>query len=479
MAQSSNVFSTTITKEEEERRKSLKGVERLNAIIESLEAGKGVIESSPVYSVAPSSTSPLLPKYQPAAKPALAIRATGNVMTKAEAAREESLALTELKSRREEALRKQEEAAGAKTYFRALEGGGRFSPEAAAARLNRVGSKNTSPYRNAQEAAKAENFYKNQARSLANEYYTVRNEANLAKVRADETLTAAFDNAKTIQADMERIQRVAANAQNPTLARAEEQQQILLDKQYLAKKYGIDQKAIDAYAAGGVGAGYTKTGYGNIWQLYEELEGKLQKVSGQLETGGVDFASLRDYQARLAAQEQAARDVERYAEAARKNPIGTSIGTVALAPYQGLETLAAILGNIGHNDQDDLENYIPLSNQDMDITRYVNAIRRTVSEEIEKSTDWDIFGVNVASFLYETGMSIADSIAGAKLFGKGQRLAAGLSSAAQDAYVNMENGLATNGQIIATGESYKAKAGVLNVIESIQKNAPDAKIVEE
>lgn len=38
---------------------------------------------------------------------------------------------------------------------------------------------------------------------------------------------------------------------------------------------------------------------------------------------------------------------------------------------------------------------------------------------------------------------------------------------------------ATNGQIIATGESYKAKAGVLNVIESIQKNAPDAKIVEE
>ena len=448
MAQSSNVFSTTITKEEEERRKSLKGVERLNAIIESLEAGKGVIESSPVYSVAPSSTSPLLPKYQPAAKPALAIRATGNVMTKAEAAREESLALTELKSRREEALRKQEEAAGAKTYFRALEGGGRFSPEAAAARLNRVGSKNTSPYRNAQEAAKAENFYKNQARSLANEYYTVRNEANLAKVRADETLTAAFDNAKTIQADMERIQRVAANAQNPTLARAEEQQQILLDKQYLAKKYGIDQKAIDAYAAGGVGARYTKTGYGNIWQLYEELEGKLQKVSGQLETGGVDFASLRDYQARLAAQEQAARDVERYAEAARKNPIGTSIGTVALAPYQGLETLAAILGNIGHNDQDDLENYIPLSNQDMDITRYVNAIRRTVSEEIEKSTDWDIFGVNVASFLYETGMSIADSIAGAKLFGKGQRLAAGLSRAAQDAYVNMENGLATNGQII-------------------------------
>ena len=38
---------------------------------------------------------------------------------------------------------------------------------------------------------------------------------------------------------------------------------------------------------------------------------------------------------------------------------------------------------------------------------------------------------------------------------------------------------ATNGQIIATGEGYKAKAGCLNGIESVKKNAPDAEIVEE
>lgn len=38
---------------------------------------------------------------------------------------------------------------------------------------------------------------------------------------------------------------------------------------------------------------------------------------------------------------------------------------------------------------------------------------------------------------------------------------------------------ATNGQIIATGEGYKAKAGVMNGIESIKKNAPDAEVVEE
>ncbi len=37
---------------------------------------------------------------------------------------------------------------------------------------------------------------------------------------------------------------------------------------------------------------------------------------------------------------------------------------------------------------------------------------------------------------------------------------------------------ATNGEIIATGEGYKAKAGCMNGIESIKKNAPDADIVE-
>lgn len=38
---------------------------------------------------------------------------------------------------------------------------------------------------------------------------------------------------------------------------------------------------------------------------------------------------------------------------------------------------------------------------------------------------------------------------------------------------------ARNGEIIGTGESYKKKAGCLNGIESIRKNAADAKIERE
>ena len=37
----------------------------------------------------------------------------------------------------------------------------------------------------------------------------------------------------------------------------------------------------------------------------------------------------------------------------------------------------------------------------------------------------------------------------------------------------------SNGQIIAVGEGYKAKAGCLNGIESIKKNAPEAEVKEE
>ena len=38
---------------------------------------------------------------------------------------------------------------------------------------------------------------------------------------------------------------------------------------------------------------------------------------------------------------------------------------------------------------------------------------------------------------------------------------------------------ATNGQVIATSEGYKAKASCVNGIESVKKNAPEAEIVEE
>jgi uncharacterized protein YegP (UPF0339 family) len=38
---------------------------------------------------------------------------------------------------------------------------------------------------------------------------------------------------------------------------------------------------------------------------------------------------------------------------------------------------------------------------------------------------------------------------------------------------------AGNGEIIAVGEAYESKAGALNGIESIKKNAPEAEVVDQ
>jgi len=38
--------------------------------------------------------------------------------------------------------------------------------------------------------------------------------------------------------------------------------------------------------------------------------------------------------------------------------------------------------------------------------------------------------------------------------------------------------IASNGQVIATGQGYKAKKSCLNGIESVKKNAPAAEVVE-
>jgi uncharacterized protein len=41
------------------------------------------------------------------------------------------------------------------------------------------------------------------------------------------------------------------------------------------------------------------------------------------------------------------------------------------------------------------------------------------------------------------------------------------------------NLLATNGQVIATSESYESKAAALNGIESVKKNAPAAQVDDQ
>ncbi len=91
----------------------------------------------------------------------------------------------------------------------------------------------------------------------------------------------------------------------------------------------------------------------------------------------------------------------------------------------------------------DPENYVPLNVYDMDATNYVSAIRGTVSKNIEKNTDWNLFGQNVASFLYQTGMSVADSAAQIAAFGNGAVFLMGASAASNQAKTSLNAAAAT------------------------------------
>lgn len=62
-------------------------------------------------------------------------------------------------------------------------------------------------------------------------------------------------------------------------------------------------------------------------------------------------------------------------------------------------------------------------------TNYANDTREYVGENIAESTDWEIFGQNIPSFLYQTGMSVADTAVGGTMFGKSYAVLMGLSSA--------------------------------------------------
>ena len=74
------------------------------------------------------------------------------------------------------------------------------------------------------------------------------------------------------------------------------------------------------------------------------------------------------------------------------------------------------------------------------MTGFVTTVRDTVSKQIEENTDWDLFGQNVASFLYNTGLSVGDSALQVGLLGPWATYLMGASAASQQAVNVLERG---------------------------------------
>ena len=271
--------------------------------------------------------------------------------------------------------------------------------------------------------------YDQEYNELLDRYCQTENEEKRASLQQDEAMSGQYQSAQDIQADMDKVSAVMAY----TVTHDGDAAQVEEYKQYLFDKYGLDQKAVDQYAISGTGGAYvprTDGGYNNIYELYLELQEKKENAVSTLSEGGYDYERMTGYEDMLEDAAQYREDMGEWQEYAREHPILSSVDTLLTAPFQGFDFLRVMGQNIGHGDRDDPENYVPMNSYDMELTNYINAVRQTVSEEIEGATNWEIFDQNVAAFLYQTGMSIGDSSLNLLAFGPTGALVVGSSTAA-------------------------------------------------
>lgn len=282
--------------------------------------------------------------------------------------------------------------------------------------------------------------------NLANLYYELENKEKQKTIATDTKSTAQYSSAQTIQSDMDIIAQVASAAADSTVTNPN----INELKDYLESKYGITEEAIKNYAVGGKGFGYTDNGYGNLWQLYEELSSQLEQDKATLEQGGYNYERMTGYEQTLADKQAAEKKAKEDREYAKKHPMLASVDTILTAPFQGVDVLKNSFSRIGKNDSGDLENYVPMNSYNMAATNYVQNVRNQVSEDIEKKTDWNIAGQNVASFLYQSGMSIADSALLISTVGSASVYFMAANSAAMEQKRILDNG-GTNSQALWSG----------------------------
>ena len=280
---------------------------------------------------------------------------------------------------------------------------------------------------------------------LSGNYYHFNQQEQMSAMQGNAEAQGQYDTIQGLQADMDKIAVVAADVlYNSGGAEAYEY------RKYLEEKYGLTEEALRNYAAGGAGNRPKGEGYTNIMQLYDELSAKQDELKKALKNSGFSYDDTARYEQMLADKQEYEANIKEWQAYAKEHPVEASIGTVLVAPFQGIDYLKQALGNIGHNDISDLENYVPMNVYNMDATNIVSTVRDTVSKEIEANTDWELFDQNVASFLYNTGMSIADSSVQIATFGKASMLFMGMSAASNQAKNVIERG-GTNRQALTSG----------------------------
>lgn len=293
-------------------------------------------------------------------------------------------------------------------------------------------------YRTAEEAYQAWQDYDRQYTELRNRYYVEENEQQQAQLAGDTSMQASFARADEIRGALNRIQtleQTRAAAPGPMTEDAVSQA-----VREIAGEYGLSQE--DGR---------------NLTTVRKALESRLLEETDRISAAGYDYVRMTEYQKRQERAAEAEQQRRQTAAWAGEHPVLASIASVGASALQAVDIPRLIA--TGGGSEDDLRTYTPADPNAAIISNFVTGVRDTVSKKIEENTDWELFGQNVASFLYNTGMSIGDSASQVALLGPWATYLMGAGAASQQAVNVLERG-GSNSQAFWGGLSAGAAEAV-------------------
>lgn len=284
-------------------------------------------------------------------------------------------------------------------------------------------------------------------------YYNTKNQTALEQIEKLPEQKAQYESASQTDADNEVIKRVLDKVNTGNFEWDE-------DYDYVAEKFGIttDNKSMEQYRD-------------ELMSALAEGKQLVSENAASLGAQGFDYEGLERYKAMLKAQEEYDAQVERAKQNYEERPFLTNLQTVANAPGMAIEAGVKAIKSIGHNDIRDLDSYVPMDKTNMPVTTYVQAVRQATDEDIDSE---------VLSFLYNTGMSVADSTVLALTLGPAATVAMGGSAAASYMQDAVDRGL-SNKQILAGAMATGAAEAVFEYfsIDKLLNGAMNANTVKE
>lgn len=261
---------------------------------------------------------------------------------------------------------------------------------------------------------------------LSNLDYPARNESAFGRMATDPEASKQYVSAAKVKEDQQKLNKVIGYYQRGQGGSSEEYERISKIREELAQNYGLSEGAIIAY----VGGYEPYDGQASVQQIVARIntllsahETALEEKDG--EKTGYDFHDQYGYEQRLESQQGAAKRADEAAKFAREHPV---ISTASTVPVQFLTPSDLFSFDPGKGKPGDV-GYIPPDTSNMVSTNYVQTVRGAISSDLERDTDMEFMGQNVAAFLYNANMSMADSAAAVSVLGPGSVYLMGTNAA--------------------------------------------------